>query len=219
MDPMRKGFTLIELLIVVAIIAILAAIAVPNFLEAQTRSKVSRSKADIRTLATAIEVYTLDNAVGPSDRGNNSPGRPYDMWDDGQMNYSVEPKANFTIGFELTTPIAYLSSVAALRDAFKVQRYTGQSTGREYYCFASWRFRQKSGLTIGAAVFNRSGEWVVMGAGPDKYVNNIPGGTDFSNAIYIPEYINYDPTNGTISNGDIYRSQKYSDNQPELHLR
>ena len=55
-----QGFTLIELLIVVAIIAILAAIAVPNFLEAQTRAKVSRSKADLRTLATGVESYALD---------------------------------------------------------------------------------------------------------------------------------------------------------------
>jgi len=56
-----KGFTLIELLIVVAIIAILAAIAVPNFLEAQVRAKVSRAKTDMRTIATGLEAYFVDN--------------------------------------------------------------------------------------------------------------------------------------------------------------
>jgi prepilin-type N-terminal cleavage/methylation domain-containing protein len=50
----RSGFTLIELLIVVGIIAILVAIAVPNFLEALTRSNVARCKADMRSLTTAI---------------------------------------------------------------------------------------------------------------------------------------------------------------------
>ena len=64
---LTKGFTLIELLIVVAIIAILAAIAVPNFLEAQTRSKVSRVKADMRTLATALEAYSIDGNNYPPD--------------------------------------------------------------------------------------------------------------------------------------------------------
>ena len=54
------GFTLIELLIVIAIIAILALIAVPNFLEAQTRSRVSRVYADLRTMATAVESYSMD---------------------------------------------------------------------------------------------------------------------------------------------------------------
>src|SRR5437763_4530938 len=62
----RTGFTLIELLIVVAIIAILAAIAVPNFLEAQTRSKVSRVRADQRSMATAIEAYYVDNNHYPA---------------------------------------------------------------------------------------------------------------------------------------------------------
>ena len=56
-----RAFTLIELLIVVAIIAILAAIAVPNFLEAQVRAKVGRSVSDMRTMVTGLESYAVDH--------------------------------------------------------------------------------------------------------------------------------------------------------------
>lgn len=58
---MKRAFTLIELLIVVAIIGILAAIAVPNFLNAQTRAKVARVYGDIKAQGTALEQYRLDN--------------------------------------------------------------------------------------------------------------------------------------------------------------
>ncbi len=62
---LNKGFTLIELLIVVAIIGILAAIAVPNFLNAQMKAKIARVEGDFKTITTALEMYRLDNGDIP----------------------------------------------------------------------------------------------------------------------------------------------------------
>jgi len=56
----QKGFTLIELLIVVAIIGIIAAIAIPNLLNAINRGKQKRTMADMRSIATAVESYSVD---------------------------------------------------------------------------------------------------------------------------------------------------------------
>jgi prepilin-type N-terminal cleavage/methylation domain-containing protein len=62
MRNLRKqtGFTLIELLIVVAIIGIIAAIAIPNLLNAIDRGKQKRSMADMRSIGTAVESYSVD---------------------------------------------------------------------------------------------------------------------------------------------------------------
>src|SRR5690606_17284104 len=100
---MKKGFTLIELLIVVAIIAILAAIAVPNFLEAQTRAKIARVQSDMRTVNTAFETYRIDH-------NNIPPHGAYSRNADGEISqvhsayvYALDP-------IWLTTPIAYITS-------------------------------------------------------------------------------------------------------------
>lgn len=63
MPTRTQAFTLIELLIVVAIIGILAAIAIPNFLNAQIRAKISRVQSDQNAYATAFESYFVDNGI------------------------------------------------------------------------------------------------------------------------------------------------------------
>lgn len=82
---LEKGFTLIELLIVVAIISILASIALPNFLNAQVRAKVSRAKSDMRTLSMGLNMYLVDHNMYPE-------GRSFGL-------------------YKLTDPIAYLSDI------------------------------------------------------------------------------------------------------------
>lgn len=210
----KRGFTLIELLIVVAIIAILAAIAVPNFLEAQVRAKNAKCVADMRTLVTALESYRIDNNKYSTDAGNGAGGGIYRPYAGG--NRQAEPKANFTIGYELTTPISYISSAEMLIDPYKrgkLQMY-GPNTalsGRQYYMYINVPLRrEKAGPNTYRSVEEAAGHYALWAAGPDGWGNNTPDGGEFSEVNYIPRTIEYDPSNGTISNGDVYRSQKYS---------
>src|SRR5437868_10387708 len=70
------GFTLVEIMIVVAIIALLAAIAVPGFLRARKRSQASRIINDLRLIDSAVDQYAIENnkssgqVVGVSDWTN-----------------------------------------------------------------------------------------------------------------------------------------------------
>src|SRR6476661_2572888 len=80
----RRGFTLIELMIVVAIIGILAAIAIPNFIRFQARAKQSEAKANLKAVFTAQRAYyqekdrymeTIPDLGSPPGRGTPSPSR------------------------------------------------------------------------------------------------------------------------------------------------
>jgi general secretion pathway protein G len=184
----EPGFTLIELLIVVAIIAILVAIAVPNFLEAQTRAKVSRVKSDMRSLATAIESYHTDNNHYP---WFNAPGFP--------------PKYNSIIYrlSQLTTPIAYISSVD-FNDPFLTQASNSYNDGFLRYHL---NYRNHEYWTSGSVPWIKISAWVLNSIGPDTIANK---GllTEMEAQEVVPKgtVTLYDPTNGTISSGDIPRT-------------
>ena len=90
----KKAFTLIELLIVVAIIGILAAIAVPNFLNARVRSLVARTYGDMKAVVNAMEMYHLDHGDWIPDY-------------DGMGKASYEWKTYCS----LTTPVTYITSI------------------------------------------------------------------------------------------------------------
>ncbi len=185
----RKAFTLIELLIVVAIIAILAAIAIPNFLEAQTRSKVSRVKNDLRTLKVGLESYRVDN--------NNYP------WHIPGLVDSEGPELG-----RITTPIAYLTSLPT--DPFRLGvEWNGQNLPGWYDYTRFIQYETAPG-DLYTKFWNCSGAefrqdpsyygYMAFSPGPDK--EDVRGYV-FEDTFKFVEQT-YDPTNGTISGGDIY---------------
>jgi len=221
----KRGFTLIELLIVVAIIAILAAIAVPNFLEAQVRSKVSRSKADLRTEAVAMEAYFVDWNSYPRDEDAN-----FDM----QFNSDLVIAGTGDNGLiQLTTPVAYINSNFA--DPFATGQaavvanivpgyYIGSGSQSYVSTVAENKDGQKS-FELSSAVGGKAA-FVALGIGPDQkrarnsyknfpymqvsgaeYGSNSGPTTMLDTGSYNQpaEYITYDPSNGTSSVGDIYQ--------------
>ena len=190
----QRAFTLIELLIVVAIIAILAAIAVPNFLEAQARAKVARASSDMASIATALESYRVDNNAYPTMLQKGFAG-------------GVPPLAGSDLKWwytpdSLSTPVAYIST-ADLRCPFG-----GNFDKEPYFPDGIWRrygyenvrelMAKRTDFPILAtryrdAALTWSGDWRLECVGPDR--------------LWNPSRV-YDATNGTVSDGDIIRTQR-----------
>ncbi len=225
---MKKGFTLIELLIVVAIIAILAAIAVPNFLEAQVRSKVSRVKSDQRSLATAIEAYFVDNNLYPAAARDGGPGTAcvapnstvlINPTGAGNINKYINPSnpsvklpGVFSFAAKGTTQIALLTTPVGYITSYPTDPFV--DTKGATFCY-----------------FANANGWILWSPGPDtdegqgtNLGTNVTGGsTNAVETLYdvsksqpsleliagiggsLNRAFTYDPTNGTVSPGDVYR--------------
>jgi prepilin-type N-terminal cleavage/methylation domain-containing protein len=184
-----RGFTLIELLIVVAIVAVLSAIAVPNFLEAQTRARVSRVRGDMRTLAIGLEAYYLDNNAYVVPTGNGIPSR---LW-------------------RLSTPLAYLTR-PRMADAFPDTRAGALVEHEIEYWGCNEERTALASAADGALIANRLGggqprvTWYFLrSSGPDADVNAEGAGYEtWLDRDALVGYL-YDPTNGTASFGDLFR--------------
>jgi type II secretion system protein G len=217
----RRGFTLIELLVVAAIISILAAIALPNFLEAQTRARVGRVKADFKALQLAVESYCADHGTYPS---RNREG------EDPLSEGSSEPQP-FYAGFaQLTSPIAYISMIphdpmGNTRAGLNASDWRGPSYGLGTGDSGS---RTPSNAPWEPSEI-KSDCWELEDAGPDRWddtqgpilsTSAFPwlgiADVDDLNATITGAYniagiensaitLLYDPTNGSISMGQIMR--------------
>lgn len=180
----RRAFTLIELLIVVAIIGILAAIAVPNFLNAQTRSKLARAYGDINAIELALHEYRIDNnKFPPSHTGSN--------WIDPHILRFVY----------LTTPIAYLASIPM--DVFAA-RHTPETGGYntiggkfvgDPYRYLESQFHPTIHEFSTTDEYKRY-VYLLSSRGPDRLMN-------WQMSPRLPDAIGYDSTNGLNSLGDI----------------
>ena len=208
MRTSKRAFTLIELLIVVAIIAILAAIAVPNFLEAQSRAKISRTKADMRSLSVALQAYRVDYNQYPPDV------------DGGGYSGLSTPGSEIGSYKMLTTPVAYITTIP--RDPFymgegRIPSNQGISAKNvNYFEYSEENVYDQSDATRAAATKNAGIGFLLISVGPDRF-----GDFNWSAANWIAvgrndptalgdnsRCICYDPTNGTVSPGDIILSAK-----------
>ncbi len=184
----KSAFTLIELLVVVAIIAILAAIAVPNFLEAQTRSKVSRAQADMRSMVVALSEYFVDeSALLPVDPDS--------------------PLLSQRTLSRLTTPMAYMTELSD--DVFWLKGPGDPNDPLEgTFGYVNVRTLLDLELIELSDYFEHAYFFVSRGPDGNFDMNDTTEGGLLWDFTHDTSTGIYDPTNGTISNGDMLRTME-----------
>ncbi len=208
------GFTLIELLIVIAIILILISIALPNFLEAQVRAKITNAMGEMRSIESAISAYYQDWKRYPQDGFELT----------GISGYY--PEENPRIWVQLTSPIKYFSTIpqdefhSAYKDTNNLQRSEKHQTYRYYAAW--WRCEALGGTPVPksekctkAPTYETDflGKWIIWSPGPNR-VHDFGEWAMYKpwfQAGYAPEVTKaksapvYSATNGTVSSGDLVK--------------
>jgi len=212
-EPPRRAFTLIELLVVVSIIGILATIAVPNFLEAMIRSKVTRCRADMTSLGTAVQIYAVDHGDYPPRQ--NDP-RPLDLNSyQGTCARSLTSPIQYITSYP-TGPFGMLPGPSGPVPSIYIYIHVRGGLG-EVYAGDSVTQLVPEMQDILRNWKSRGLEFVFLTYGPDGEPGEgklfrWPTNTPVLPGQSLPtELIEYDPTNGTISIGIVSRG---SDSQP-----